>query len=300
MNFILKKIKSGSKEKGLFGKPDLIIVDDTVVECPDELTLIEDVPYKEIPGGQLMAEIVCPKNAEGKLPIAVNIHGGALLFGDHRMERTYRFELAKLGYLVYNIDYRQIDKADIFEELDDVCAGLAFVKQTAAKYGGDTDRICVIGESSGAFMSLYATAAANSAKVRSAYGCTDPGINVKALVCVSGMLYVSTSFTMGITYRKELYGKRRRDAIFMRYTDPEFREIMNALPPVFLTTSKGDFLRSSTKKYVRALRKAGHPYRYMYFDSVELKHGFPILMPLLPESKEVLRETDKWIKNIDL
>jgi len=299
MNFILKKMMSGSKEKGLFGKPDLIIVDDTVVPCPDELTLTEAIPYKEIPGGQLMAEIVCPKNAEGKLPIAVNVHGGALLFGDHTMERTHRFELAKLGYLVYNIDYRHLDKADAFEELDDICAGLAFAAQTAEKYGGDTDRIYVMGESAGAFLALYATAAANSQRVRRAYGCTDPGVNVKALVCVSGMLYVSTSFAVGFAYKKDLYGERRRDKIFMRYTDPEFSEIMNALPPVFLTTSKGDFLGASTKKYVKALRKAGHSYRYMYFDSDELKHGFPFLMPMLPQSKEVLREIDKWIKKME-
>ena len=74
----------------------------------------------------------------------------------------------------------------------------------------------------------------------------------------------------------------------MKYTDPEFPEIMNVLPPVFLTTSKGDFLRALTKKYMRALRDAGHPYKYMYFDSDELKHGFPFLMPMLPQSKEVL------------
>ena len=298
MNFILKKMMSGSKEKGLFGRPDLIIVDDTVVPCPDELTMTEDVPYKEIPGGQLMAEIVCPKNAEGRLPVAVNIHGGGLLFGDHRMEQTFRFELAKLGYLVYNLDYRHLDKADAFEELDDVCAGLAFVKQTAAKYGGDTDRIYVTSESAGAFLALYAAAAANSPEVCRAYGCTEPGINVKALVLVSGMLYVSTSFAMGFAYKKDLYGEKCRDKAFMKYTDPEFPEIMDALPPVFLTTSKGDFMRALTKRYARALRRAGHPHRYMYFDSDELKHGFPMLMPLLPQSREVLGEIDKWIKEI--
>ena len=296
MNFILKKMMSGSKDKSVFG--NLIVMDDTVVPCPDELTLTEDVPYKEIPGGQIMADIIRPKNSEGRLPIAINIHGGALVFGDHRMERTFGFELAKRGYLVYNIDYRHIDKADGFEELDDVLKGLAFVKQTAAEYGGDTDRIYVMSESAGAFLALYATAAANSSEVRRAYGCIDPGINVKALVCASGMLYVSTSFFIGLVYRKEFYGERRRDKKFMKYTDPEFSGIMNALPPVFLTTSKGDFLRRSTKKYVKALRGAGHPHRYMYFDSDELKHAFPFLLPMLPQSREVLGEIDKWIRNI--
>ena len=153
-------------------------------------------------------------------------------------------------------------------------------------------------ESAGAFLALYAAAAANSPEVRRAYCCTDPGINVKALVLVSGMLYVSTSFIMGFAYKKDLYGESCGDKAFMRYTAPEFPKIMDALPPVFLTTSKGDFLRASTKKYIRALRRAGHPYRYMYFDSDELKHGFPFLMPLLPESREVLGEIDNWIKEI--
>ena len=265
---------------------------------PDELAEIEDIPYRNIPGGQLKTDIIFPKNNDGKLPIAVNVHGGALIFGDHKMERRHRAELAKKGYLVYGLEYRLLNNANGIEEIDDICAGLAFVRKTAAKYGGDIDKVYIMGESAGAFLSLYAAAAANSPKVRKAFGLKNPGIKVRGLACISGMLYTSTSVPLGLVYTKDLYAERCRNEKFMRLTNPEHPVIMNALPPVFLTTSSGDFLRSMTKKYVKALEKSGHPNKFLYYDSKELKHGFPFLAPSLPESREVLTELDKWLRAI--
>jgi acetyl esterase/lipase len=81
--------------------------------------------------------------------------------------------------------------------------------------------------------------------------------------------------------------------------NPEFPEIADSLPPVFLVGSDADFLKSYTKRFAAALRGAGHPCTLVYYeDNKELTHAFPALKPDLPESRNVLDQLVEWIAGI--
>jgi acetyl esterase/lipase len=77
--------------------------------------------------------------------------------------------------------------------------------------------------------------------------------------------------------------------------DPEHKEVMDNLPPVIMTTSSADFLKSYTLSYARALDKSGHPVKLLnYGEGKHLIHAFPALNPFIPESVDAMSRILDW------
>ena len=123
-------------------------------------------------------------------------------------------------------------------------------------------------------------------------------MHIKGIALNSGMLYTSGRGFVSLVYRKEPYKKRCRDKGFMKYTDPEAHEIISKLPPVLLSSARGDFLRSHTLKFARTLKANGaKPLLIYYPDRKDLTHAFVSLRPSLPESRKALTKIYRWIKS---
>ena len=267
---------------------------------PDDLMLIEDLYYEGSDGAVLAADVYRPKDTSSDpLPIAVFVHGGGLFVGNRKSNRAYVELLAQRGYVVFVPDYRLIDEADGIGAIADVCAGLSHLKDHAADLGGDLSRVLIIGESAGGFLSLYATALANSPLLQETLGVMAPRLRVRGLACFGGMLYTAGIDPIGLVYRRGMYGERLRDSDFMELANPEDPRIESNLPPVLQVTSGSDFLKSYTLRYNKALAMAGHEHRLIYYKKgKELVHAFPSLHPELPQSKEVLNILDTWFKGL--
>jgi len=256
-----------------------------------------DVPFQGAGGVPLAVDIFRAK-APGPcpLPVVIMVHGGGLVVGTRKMSRTFCENLAEQGFLVFAPEYRRMTETDVFQELEDVVAAFSFISGKLMEYGGDPDRVAVVSESAGSFLSVYAVAALDSPALREAFGLSPVSLRIRALACFSGFFYTVRKDAVGLTYGRNLYGDRRKDPSFIRYMNPECPEVLEHLPPVFLVGSEADFLRSYTKRYAAALRAAGHPCTLVYYeDNKELTHAFPALKPGMPESKDVLEKLVKWI-----
>lgn len=295
-NFILRRLSASAKARAA------VAAKQTAYDIPisKDVEVFADIPFFSQDGTPLAADIYRPSIGDALLPVAVVVHGGGLFSGDHKLDRVFCQILAGKGYLVYALDYRLIDEADAFGEISDVCAGFSFVHKTLMQYGGDPRRVCVVAESAGAFLSVYATAMTNSSELASLIGCAPAELPIQALVCFSGMFYTAKLDLIGAVYRSALYGPRRRDKEFMKHMDPEHSDVISNLPPVLLTSSTGDFLRQYTLRYAKALCKAGHVCELLYYrGDRSLIHAFPSLEPMLPRSAEVLKEMLIWLDGLD-
>jgi acetyl esterase/lipase len=105
----------------------------------------------------------CPIKAEvwnasvpRRKPVAVWIHGGALIMGDRRgIDGALRNELIKAGYLVVSIDYRLAPETKLPAILDDVKDAFAWIRSEGPKvFGARPDRIAVLGGSAGGYLTL--------------------------------------------------------------------------------------------------------------------------------------------------
>ncbi|MBQ6361254.1 MAG: alpha/beta hydrolase [Lachnospiraceae bacterium] len=296
MNPVLKYLSTNARKR----VSQIISASDVQHEVPAGLTEIPDLTYSGHNGALLAADVYRPKDpGPGRLPVIVMIHGGGLFVGSRKSSRIFCENMAQRGFLVFAPEYRLLDEADGIEAAGDICDGLSFVADSLDSLGGDPDRIFVIGESAGAFLALYASAAASSLKIRRAFGVPDHGLSVRGLVCFGGMFYTAGRDVIGAVYKKDIFGKRRKDKAFMTLIDPEKEEVTGSLPPVLLVSSKADFLRSYTLRYRKALKAAGHECRLLYFrEGKELTHAFPSLKPHLDESRKVMDVAAAWFRKL--
>ncbi len=153
----------------------------------DDLICTPSVAYG--PDKRHVLDIYRHLNASNKLlPVVVFVHGGAFVRGDkdittHVYSNVTKW-FAKQAYVAINIEYRLAPAAVYPEAAKDLADGIAWIHRTIAGYGGDPDRIFLIGHSAGgthvAHYALDSTLA---------YA----GRNVSAAAIISGRLRADTS-----------------------------------------------------------------------------------------------------------
>ena len=292
MHPILKHLSKNAEKHA--GRITLLIEEGSKI--PEDLDVFSDLEYKGKDGNLLGADIFRPKNQGATmLPIIVFVHGGGLFVGNRKVNRVFCEVLARLGYLVVSLEYRLLSETNGIGEINDICAGLHFVNGCAESYGGDLNRVFLMGESAGAYLALYATMVANSDVFEGALDYPGALCKVKGLCFFSGMFYATLNDPIGMVYKKDMFGDRVYDKTFMKLMNPNNSVIISNLPPMFLVSSSGDFLKSYTINFAKALEKKGHDHKLKYFDKGNhLRHAFVSFTPLLPESTEVLAGFKKW------
>lgn len=121
-----------------------------------------DVLFAAPDGHPLRVDIYQPEKRDGLLPAVVVVHGGAWFHGD---KSDYAFGLhdrwlAAQGYVVFDVQYRT--SGGWPAPLSDVKCAIRWVKQNAARYGVDPERIAVMGRSAGGHLALMAAYTAGS------------------------------------------------------------------------------------------------------------------------------------------
>ncbi len=244
----------------------------------DDVKETLNIPYINRDEVPLAMDVFEPVREEGtELPVIVTIHGGGLTMGDRKISRPFGRYLAHRGYLVFSLEYRLAPRANVCEELGDVCAGLDKVGDMLVDYNVDFNRIFMAAESAGAYLAFYVTAMKNSEKLQEAIGYEASRMTFKAIGLMSGMFYTNRKDMCGLVLADQIYGDKRTDPNFLQYMNPEHPEIIPNLPPVFLTTSKGDFMNNYSFLMHDALKKAGKPNKFVYYADIKLQHAFTTL-----------------------
>lgn len=143
-----------------------------IKEIPSEgLKEYRDVPYYNRSGKELLMDIFEPIVEEGtELPVIVNIHGGGLISGNKNLSVGFCRQLAKRGYLVFSLEYRLIPVIRVYEQFDDVCAGMDCVGRKLVEFDVDFTRIYMVAESAGAYLATYIAAMKKSKALQKAIG----------------------------------------------------------------------------------------------------------------------------------
>ena len=262
---------------------------------------VEDIlnnPYMnrdEVPLAMDIFKPVVPEDTE--LPVIVYIHGGGLVLGDRRMSRPYGRALASRGYLVFSIEYRLAPRANACEQLDDVCAGMDYIGRRLVDFNVDFTRVFLTAESAGAYLAIYVAAMKNSKKLQKAIGYEPTRMVFKALGLHCGMFYTDRCDPIGWLLEDQFFGDKMADDNFKQYLDPENDEILRNLPPVFLTTSRGDFLNNYTLMYHEALKNAERESHLVYYGDNDLGHAFVATSPHKATSIDAI---DKMVDYFEL
>ena len=109
------------------------------------------ISYQRTGEEVLTGDLYRPKG-DGKYPVLIAVHGGDWRFADASLYKHWGPYLAKNGYAVFAVNYRLVkDRVNLYPAaVHDVRAAVQFLRQQAATYQLDPDRIGLMGDSAGA------------------------------------------------------------------------------------------------------------------------------------------------------
>lgn len=98
----------------------------------------------------LKMDIIYPHEShEGKLPCIVWICGGGWIQLDRHAHVPNLVDLARAGYVIASVDYRDSNYVSFPGQLEDIKAAIRFLRANADRYHIDPEKIGVMGESAG-------------------------------------------------------------------------------------------------------------------------------------------------------
>ena len=225
---------------------------------PTNVETVENLSYGSCDKWHLL-DLYRPKDKEGKLPVLLNIHGGAWVYGDKKVYAPYCMYLAAQGFAVVNASYRLAPKHTFPAPLEDVGSIMEWVVTNAKEYHLDPSNLFLVGDSAGAHLATAYTAIQLNREYAKAF----PGITVseklvpKALVLNCGVFdmegEVEHRGVLLTTFLTDILGEKPTGSSIkkmspVRYITPDF-------PPVYLATSNGDFLRKHSHRLKEVLEQ---------------------------------------------
>ncbi|AMV38063.1 alpha/beta hydrolase [Planctomyces sp. SH-PL62] len=110
---------------------------------------LRDVAYADAASTRLNVDAP----AEGdRHPIVVWVHGGAWRFGDKDFVQEQPKAFTKRGYVWVGVGYRFVPEVTYKEQAGDVARAVRWARDHAKEFGGDPDRIFLMGHSAGAHL----------------------------------------------------------------------------------------------------------------------------------------------------
>jgi acetyl esterase/lipase len=238
------------------------------------------------PDPKNLLDLYAPRRADGPLPVLVFVHGGGWDSGDRREYSFAGRALAALGFLVAIADYRVFPEVEFPAFVEDLATAANWLIANAAGYGGDPQRLFLMGHSAGAYNAVIF--ALDPAR----FGAPDAKNRIVTVVGLSGP-YDFYPFDV----------KQSIDA-FGRYPDPQSTQPVNlvtpAAPPMFLghgvkDKTVGDY---HTVRLSAKLRAAGVPVVEKHYPDLAhspLVLGFSIpLRGRLPVYRDVADYLRTW------
>src|SRR5262245_48182174 len=106
-----------------------------------------DVPYASASERQVL-DVYSPDGSKN-LPVVFWIHGGGWQAGNKGMVGVKPKAFTEAGFVFVSINYRLLPSADMTALTTDVAAALGWVHKNIETYGGDPNRLLVMGHSAG-------------------------------------------------------------------------------------------------------------------------------------------------------
>ena len=225
---------------------------------PRNVDSVENISYAEDDKWHLL-DVYRPRKATGPLPVIVNIHGGAWVYGDKKVYAPYCMYLASHGFAVINASYRLAPRHTFPAPLEDVGKMVEWVFHHADEYGLDLSNFFFVGDSAGAHLATAYTAI----QLNEDFAKKFPEIKVAKSFIPKGLLLNCGVFDMEAEWKKQgralipfltdLLGEKPTVEAVKQMSPAQF--ITSDFPSVHLTTSNGDFLRKHSYRLKEVLEK---------------------------------------------
>jgi acetyl esterase/lipase len=204
--------------------------------------LHRDIPYGSGPRHRM--DIYVPDAVRGPAPVVLFFYGGAFMAGRKSEYRIVGQALASQGIVVAVADYRILPDARFPDFLEDGAKAFAALKGIAKNYGGDTERVFVMGHSAGAYIAVMLAADPRWLKAE--------GLEPPMLKGAIGIASSYGSFATGSAPNRVFAGRTPQETQPVHLIDGK-------RPPMLLLSGGKDYVASieSARAIASKLRAAG-------------------------------------------
>ena len=271
---------------------------------------IRDLAYTESGRAEHRLDVYRRPDATGPRPIVLYVHGGAFRSLSKNTHWLMGLAYARRGYLVFNASYRLAPRHRFPAAVEDVCAAYRWVVANAERWGGDTSRLVLAGESAGAnLVTAVAIATCYRRPEPWARSVWETGLVPSVVLPACGMFEVS-NVERFLRHKKlpwwvsdqlvacaDGYLPREASSVSLDLADPltvfeRGDRPDRPLPPFFMPVGMRDPLIDDTRRLHAALASLGVTSRARYYPGeVHAFHG----LIWRPAARECWRETFAFI-----
>src|SRR5580692_11816467 len=251
---------------------------------PHRIAVTRDIAYAD--GERHTLDVCWPRTATAA-PVVVFFYGGGWRSGHKSMYRYVGKALARHGYVAVVPDYRIYPPVLYPDFLDDGAKAVRWVKDNAHKFGGDPDKIFLMGHSAGAHIAAMLSIDATWLnKVGLA-----PGRDIAGLIGIAG------PYDFLPLKDEELI------VIFGGADRPETQPITHvtpgAPPALLLTGDKDDVVGAGNSvRFAERLRAAGNEATAVIYPRIGHYIIVAAIAPIIRSLVPVLRDTDTFIATV--
>ncbi|MHB1104976.1 MAG: alpha/beta hydrolase fold domain-containing protein [Lutibacter sp.] len=206
-----------------------------LVQFPEGYTSQIDVVYTTAGEWNGRMDLYTNPKSTAPTPVIINIHGGGWNHGVKESQTGYG-SFFKNGYAVANVEYRLVDVAKAPGAIEDVRCALIYLYTHAKALNIDTNKIVVMGGSSGGHLALMAGLLTNDKRFDT--NCNYDGeIKVAAIIDKYGVTDLEPLNAWKSA--KNWLGDQYNDQAFVKSVSPLYYVSKNS-PPIYIVHGNSD------------------------------------------------------------
>lgn len=260
---------------------------------------VKDIAYMNDSDSLHLLDIYYPKEQKEKLPVIIEVHGGAYVSNTKDINTCHAQYLATKGYAVVNMSYTLYPEDDMRQAVREIFVVREWIETHADQYRFDTKNVFLTGDSAGGHMVIMAGGVLINDNLRKYVGMNKVPLQFRAIAatCPMGELDNLRGVNAWIL-KKLLKDLLKNESYISNVCYKNF--ITTDFPPLFiLTTTDDDVLYEHTRCIHEWLKENGvsHEYKEYHSRKNRLEHVFNIMYPWYEESVEANNDIITFFEN---
>jgi len=204
---------------------------------------IDNIQYGSDRNWNLL-DLYSSENVSGKLPVIINVHGGAWIYGTKATYQYYGLGLAKRGFAFVNPSYKLGPDVQFPVELDQVNQYVHWVDENADKYNLDRNNVFMVGDSAGGNLVEQYVACLTNSKYRKKFGYDLTNLKFKAVALNSPATFLFESGILSVEPFAKAVSAYFTPEVMAKPETKDLMQVENYITkdflPTFLTTANRD------------------------------------------------------------
>ncbi len=245
--------------------------------------------------------IYIPKTISKKLPLLIDIHGGAWIYGDKDTNGLLCMDFAKRGFITVSMSYRLLPENKLIDMIQDIFNSLHYLYSLKNQHFIDFNNVAIMGDSAGGHLNLLCNAINNSNYLQQCFKVEKLPFIIKCIVLNHPAPFIHNPINeeeLNQAFNLICYGENYTNANFYPYVSLQgFANFLNKATKILIITSKDDdIVRNQAFDCAELLKKLNIAYDFYDELANDTWHVYNVTQPFREISIKCNNYIEKFIR----